>query len=79
MFRCALLMYVLCGRVCRRTVFVYLTTRSMKYRVLSGFCLGFGGLGCVCCIWFGYWFFVLFHIRMIEILTPVLFSVFKED
>lgn len=81
MFRCALLMYVLCGSVCRRTVFVYLTTGSMKYRVLRGFCLGFGELAGVCCIWFGLlgFCFVLFHLRMIEILTLVLFSVFKED
>jgi len=43
MFRCALLMCVLCGSLCR-TVFVYLTTRSMKYKGLRVFfCLfGFG-------------------------------------
>lgn len=40
MFRCALLMYVLCGSVCMRTVLVYLTTESMRYRVFKGFLFG---------------------------------------
>lgn len=41
MFRCALLIRVLCGSVCTRTVLVYLTTGSMKYRGLRAFCLGY--------------------------------------
>lgn len=36
MFRHALLMGVLCVSVCRKTVFVYLTTRGMKCRDSKG-------------------------------------------
>lgn len=36
MFSHALLMCVLCASVCKKTVFVYLTTGSMKYRGLKG-------------------------------------------
>lgn len=35
MSRYALFMCVLCVSVCRKTVFVYLTTGSMKYRGLE--------------------------------------------
>lgn len=50
--------------------------------IIRVFCLGFfvfGGFLCGCVFWFGYWIFFLCPLRMRGILTPVLFSVLKEE